>query len=74
MPLTVLYQEEYIADTWATIAYADYAFGISFGIVFQYFSIAPVSGDYGPRSLINAANADILSLTCFEIGLFGWMA
>jgi hypothetical protein len=54
--------------------YVDYAFALAFGIVFQYFSIAPMSGDYGPHTLWRAAKADFLSLTFFEIGLFGWMA
>jgi hypothetical protein len=54
--------------------YIDYAFALAFGIVFQYFSIAPMSGDYGPHTLWRAAKADFLSLTFFEIGLFGWTA
>jgi len=33
-----------------------------------------MSGDWGPRTLLRALKADFLSLTCFEIGLFGWMA
>jgi hypothetical protein len=45
-----------------------------FGIFFQYFSIAPMSGDYGSKTVYRAIKADILSLTSFEIGLFGWMA
>jgi len=52
----------------------DYAFALLFGILFQYFSIAPMSGEWGAKSLIRAAKADIASLTTFEIGLFGWMA
>ncbi|MCJ1435792.1 hypothetical protein MMC27_005167 [Xylographa pallens] len=51
----------------------DYAFALLFGIFFQYFSIAPMSGDYGPNSLARAIKADFLSLTAFEVGLFGWM-
>lgn len=51
----------------------DYGFALLFGIVFQYFSIAPMSGQYGPKTLVRAAKADILSLTAFELGLFGWM-
>ena len=57
---------------WAELL-VDYGFALLFGIVFQYFSIAPMSGDYGPRSIVRAMKADILSLTSFEIGLFGWM-
>lgn len=49
----------------------DYGFALLFGIAFQYFSIAPMSGEYGPKSLWRAAKADILSLTSFEIGAFG---
>ncbi|KAI6823633.1 hypothetical protein KC367_g5667 [Hortaea werneckii] len=51
----------------------DYAFALLFGIIFQYFSIAPMSGVWGPKSVWRAAKADILSLTSFEIGCFGWM-
>lgn len=51
----------------------DYAFALAFGIIFQYFSIAPMSGEYGLKSVWRAAKADILSLTSFEVGAFGWM-
>lgn len=33
-----------------------------------------MAGEYGMKSLYRAAKADVLSLTFFEIGLFGWMA
>ncbi|TKA59244.1 hypothetical protein B0A55_12476 [Friedmanniomyces simplex] len=52
----------------------DFAFAIALGIFFQYFSIAPMAGEYGPKTLWRAAKADFLSLLFFEIGLFGWMA
>ncbi|KIY01081.1 uncharacterized protein Z520_02633 [Fonsecaea multimorphosa CBS 102226] len=52
----------------------DFGLALAFGIVFQYFSIAPMVGDYGWRTIVRAAKADFLSLTFFEIGLFGWMA
>lgn len=51
----------------------DYGFALLFGIVLQYFSIAPMSGDYKPKSLVRAMKADILSLTSFGVGLFGSM-
>lgn len=57
---------------WAELL-VDYAFALLFGIAFQYFSIAPMSGEYGLKTIVRAAKADILSLTSFEIGLFGWM-
>ncbi|KAG7006752.1 hypothetical protein G7Y79_00013g035240 [Physcia stellaris] len=51
----------------------DYAFALLFGIVFQYFSIAPMSSEYGIKTVWRAAKADVLSLTSFEVGAFGWM-
>lgn len=33
-----------------------------------------MTGDYGWKTVVRAAKADFLSLSCFEIGLFGWMA
>lgn len=33
-----------------------------------------MSGNYGPTTIYRAAKADFLSLTFFEVGLFGWMA
>ncbi|KAK4954714.1 hypothetical protein LTR66_002306 [Elasticomyces elasticus] len=52
----------------------DFALALAFGIVFQYFSIAPMVGDYGWKTIIRSVKADFLSLTFFEVGLFGWMA
>ena len=52
----------------------DYIGAVALGIVFQYFAIAPMRGLGPRRGLVEAAKADILSLTAFEIGLFGWMA
>jgi hypothetical protein len=52
----------------------DYLAAVSLGIVFQYFAIAPMRGLSLRKGLTQAAKADVLSLTAFEIGLFGWMA
>src|SRR5699024_7426535 len=52
----------------------DYLAAVILGVVFQYFAIAPMRGLGLRRGLIEATKADILSLTAFEIGLFGWMA
>lgn len=60
------------ADTLAFCS--DFGLALAFGIVFQYFSIAPMAGDYGWKTIVRSAKADFLSLTFFEIGLFGWMA
>jgi hypothetical protein len=54
--------------------FADYFFAYVLGIAFQYFSIAPMRGVKGMRGVWEAIKADTLSLTAFEIGLFGWMA
>jgi len=52
----------------------DYFVALAFGIVFQYFTIAPMRGlSLGP-GLIQAAKADFLSLTAWQIGMYGWMA
>lgn len=52
----------------------DYILALAFGIAFQYFAIAPMRG-LGVRDGLKAATkADFISLTAFEIGLFGWMA
>jgi hypothetical protein len=52
----------------------DYILALSFGIAFQYFAIAPMRGLGFRKGIVQAAKADVLSLTAFEIGLFGWMA
>ncbi len=52
----------------------DYTLAFSLGVLFQYLTIAPMRG-LGPRKgLVAAVKADALSLTAFEVGLFGWMA
>lgn len=53
---------------------ADYILAYALGIVFQYFAIAPMRGLGLKEGLVAAIKADTLSLTAFEIGLFGWMA
>lgn len=52
----------------------DYLAAIVLGIIFQYFAIAPMRGLGVAEGLKEAAKADVLSLTAFEVGLFGWMA
>jgi hypothetical protein len=52
----------------------DYMLALAFGIIFQYFAIAPMRGLGLKDGLIAAAKADFISLTAFEAGLFGWMA
>ena len=52
----------------------DYLLALALGIVFQYFAIAPMRGLGLRDGLVAAAKADVISLTAFEVGLFGWMA
>jgi hypothetical protein len=52
----------------------DYVAALALGIVFQYFAIASMRGLTLRKGLIEAAKADVASLTAFELGLFGWMA
>lgn len=53
----------------------DYVLAVALGgIGFQYFAIAPMRGLGLRDGLKAAAKADVLALTAFEVGLFGWMA
>lgn len=52
----------------------DYAAALVLGILFQYFAIAPMRGLGVRDGLAASAKADVLSLTAFEVELFGWMA
>jgi hypothetical protein len=52
----------------------DYVLALAFGILFQYFAIAPMRGLGVRDGLRAAAKADVVALTAFEIGLFAWMA
>ncbi|MGI9075433.1 MAG: DUF4396 domain-containing protein [Bryobacteraceae bacterium] len=52
----------------------DYVFAFAFGIAFQYFTIKPMKGLSAKEGLIEALKADSLSLTAWQIGMYGWMA
>ncbi len=52
----------------------DYVAALALGILFQYWALAPMRGLNFRDGIRAAAKADVLSLTAFEIGLFGWMA
>ncbi len=53
---------------------SDYALALIFGIMFQYFAIAPMRHLGLRDGLVQAGKADFISLTAFEVGLFSWMA
>ncbi len=46
----------------------------SLGIAFQYFTIKPMRGLSVKLGLKQALKADTLSLTAWQIGMYGWMA
>jgi Domain of unknown function (DUF4396) len=52
----------------------DFLFAFVFGIVFQYLTIAPMRGlSFGP-GIVAALKADTLSLTAWQVGMYGFMA
>jgi hypothetical protein len=52
----------------------DYLFAYAFGIGFQYFTIAPMRGLSVGQGLLAAIKADTLSLTAWQVGMYGFMA
>ena len=52
----------------------DYIFAFALGIAFQYFTIAPMRNLSVGEGLKAAVKADILSLTAWQIGMYGFMA
>ncbi len=59
-----------IFGAWAV----DFVLAFAFGIAFQYFSIKPMR-DLTPGEGLKAAfKADTLSLTSWQVGMYGWMA
>lgn len=52
----------------------DYILAFSLGIAFQYFTIKPMKGLSRKDGLVAAVKADALSLTAWQVGMYGWMA
>ncbi len=52
----------------------DYAFAFVLGIVFQYLAITQMGKVRFGDAIRRAVKSDTISLTSFEVGLFGWMA
>ncbi|MEJ2672448.1 MAG: DUF4396 domain-containing protein [Deltaproteobacteria bacterium] len=52
----------------------DYILAFCFGIAFQYFTIKPMRRLSSSQSLVAALKADSLSLTFWQVGMYGWMA
>jgi len=64
-----LFHEKMFA-TWVV----DYLFAFGFGIAFQYFTIAPMRDLSVGEGLKEAVKADTLSLTAWQLGMYGFMA
>jgi hypothetical protein len=52
----------------------DYLLAYAFGIVFQYFTIAPMRNLGVAQGIWAAVKADTLSLTAWQVGIYGFMA
>lgn len=59
-----------IFATWVV----DFIFAYVFGVVFQYFAIAPMRGLSVGSGLWAAVKADTLSLVAWQVGMYGCMA
>jgi len=67
-PLTLFGMK--IFATWTV----DYVLAFLFGIAFQYFTIKPMKNLSVKDGLLAALKADTLSLTAWQVGMYGWMA
>lgn len=52
----------------------DFVTAFIIGIVFQYYAIKPMRKLSSKEAIIAAVKADTLSLTFWQIGMYGWMA
>ena len=68
VPLTLLGQRIFAAWT------LDFVLAFLFGIAFQYFTIVPMRYLSFAEGLLAAVKADSLSLTAWQVGMYGWMA
>lgn len=59
-----------IFGAWAV----DYILALVIGVFFQYFSIAPMRNLGFAEGMKQAAKADFLSLSAWQVGMYGWMA
>lgn len=65
----LLFQEKIFA-AWVL----DFVFAFAFGIAFQYFAIKPMRDISARQGLWQALKADALSLTAWQLGMYGFMA
>jgi hypothetical protein len=50
----------------------DFLLAWAFGVLFQYFTIAPMRGLSFAKGLVQAIRADTLSILAFQIGMSAW--
>ncbi|MBJ3776977.1 DUF4396 domain-containing protein [Acuticoccus mangrovi] len=62
------------ADKMFAVWVLDYVVAFLIGIAFQYFTIAPMRGLLVKDGIVAAVKADALSLTAWQIGMYGFMA
>jgi hypothetical protein len=62
------------ADRIFAVWIADYVLAFLFGVLFQYFTIAPMRGLGLGAGIAAAIKADALSLTAWQVGMYGFMA
>lgn len=52
----------------------DYFLALLTGVTFQYAAISPMMNEKGPKIWLRALKIDFLSLTSWQVGMYGWMA
>lgn len=52
----------------------DFILAFAIGIIFQYFTIAPMRGLSVGKGIVAAVKADIASISAWQIGMYGLMA
>ena len=62
----------FAGGTFGTRLLLDFILAWAFGVVFQYFTIAPMRGLSFGRGLLEAIRADTLSIIAFQIGMSIW--
>jgi hypothetical protein len=60
------------SELWASFV-IDYILAWTLGVVFQYFTIAPMRGLTLFPGIWAAIKADTLSITAWQLGMYGWM-
>jgi Domain of unknown function (DUF4396) len=52
----------------------DYLIALVIGVTFQYAALSPMLQQTGPRIWWRALKVDFLSLSAWQVGMYGWMA